>query len=136
RLRRPYGDRRRSQGPFDARPSRTHRPPPVTSVLIVRLGSLGDVVHAIPAAAALRAAFPIARIDWATHPSYLPLLDMVPVIDNRIGVDTRQVGIVGTVGRLRRAAYEVVLDLQGLLKSAVLARAVGASRTIGFPREH
>jgi heptosyltransferase I len=120
----------------------------VKGALIVRLGSLGDVVHAIPAAAALREAFPLARIDWVTHPSYLPLLELVPAVDNRIGIDTRQLVPSGngndgrpydvlTVLRiLRRAAYDVVLDLQGLIKSAALARLVGASRTIGFPREH
>lgn len=114
------------------------------SALIVRLGSMGDVVHAIPAAAALRGAFPDARIDWVTDPAYLPLLDMVTVLDRRIGIDTRSIfaggradgraGLVGTLGELRRARYDVVLDLQGLLKSAVLARLAGGRRTVGFPR--
>ena len=105
--------------------------------LIVRLGSLGDVIHAIPTAAALRARFPDARIDWLVDPRYVPLLEMVRGIDSRIPVDTRRLGqTISTLRDLRRVGYTAVLDMQGLLKSAVLARAVRAERTIGFEREH
>jgi lipopolysaccharide heptosyltransferase I len=107
------------------------------SFLLVRLGSLGDVIHAIPAAAALRARFPAARIDWLVDPRYVALLEMVRGIDSRIAVDTRRLGAtVATIGDLRRVGYTAVIDLQGLLKSAVLARAVGAERTIGFAPGH
>ena len=105
--------------------------------LIVRLGSLGDVIHAIPTAAALRARFPDARIDWMVDPRYVPLLEMVRGIDSRIPVETRRLGqTISTLRDLRRVGYTAVLDMQGLLKSAVLARAVRAERTIGFEREH
>jgi lipopolysaccharide heptosyltransferase I len=105
--------------------------------LIVRLGSLGDVVHTIPTAAALRAHFPDARIDWIVDPRYLELLDLVQGLDARIGVDTRRIGTALSIVRdLRRAHYHAVIDCQGLLKSAVIARAVGGDRTIGFPRAH
>ena len=105
--------------------------------LIVRLGSLGDVIHAIPTAAALRARFPEARIDWLVDPRYVPLLEIVRGIDSRIPINTRRVGqTVSIIRDLRRVEYTAVLDLQGLLKSALLARAVKAERTIGFDREH
>jgi heptosyltransferase-1 len=105
--------------------------------LVVRLGSLGDVVHAIPAAAALRAHFPDARIDWVTDPRYIELLDLVQGIDGRVAMDTRRVApTLATLRDLRRVGYNAAIDLQGLLKSAVIARAVGADRTIGFPRAH
>jgi lipopolysaccharide heptosyltransferase I len=105
--------------------------------LIVRLGSLGDVIHAIPAAAALRAHFPRARIDWVTDPKYVELLELVRGIDGRVAVDTRRAGAtVATLRILRRIRYNAAIDLQGLFKSAVLARAAGAERTIGFPRAH
>jgi len=107
------------------------------SFLLVRLGSMGDVIHAIPTAAALRARFPEARIDWMVDPRYVPLLEMVRGIDSRIAVDTRRVGrTFATLGDLRGVGYSAVIDLQGLLKSAVLARAVGAERTIGFASHH
>jgi lipopolysaccharide heptosyltransferase I len=107
------------------------------SFLIVRLGALGDVIHAIPTAAALRARFPEARIDWLVEPHYVPLLETVQGLDSPIGLDTRRLGsTIATIRDLRRVGYSAAIDLQGLLKSAVLARAVGAERTIGFSREH
>ena len=109
--------------------------------LIVRLGSLGDVIHGIPAAAALRGRFPHAHIDWLVDPRYVELLDLVECIDRPIAFDPRDLRIGGGQGRpvlrgLRAAHYDAVVDLQGLLKSAVLGRLVGAARTIGFPRAH
>ena len=53
-------------------------------LLIVRLGSLGDLVHSLPVAAALRARHPDARIDWLVDARYSALLDLVPVIDRRL----------------------------------------------------
>jgi lipopolysaccharide heptosyltransferase I len=109
--------------------------------LIVRLGSLGDVVHAIPVAAALRNRFPLAHIDWLVDPRYIELLDLVECVDRRIPVDPRELRagnshLFSTLRMLRRTRYDAAIDLQGLLKSAVLARLVGAGRTIGFPRPH
>ncbi|MBI2828747.1 MAG: glycosyltransferase family 9 protein [Acidobacteria bacterium] len=109
--------------------------------LIIRLGSLGDVIHGIPAAAALRRRFPQAHIDWLVDPRYVELLDLVRCIDRPIAFDPRDFRIGGAHGwsvlkQLRAAHYDAVIDLQGLLKSAVLARLVGAPRTIGFPRVH
>jgi ADP-heptose:LPS heptosyltransferase len=70
--------------------------------LLIRLGSLGDVIHAIPTAAALRARFPEARIDWMVDPRYVALLEMVPGIDSRIAVNTRRLGpTLATIKDLR-----------------------------------
>lgn len=112
--------------------------PAVTSILIVRLGALGDIVHAAPAAAALRAAYPDARLDWLVDVRHRHLLDLVPILSNRIAIDTRAirgpVGVPQVVRGLRAVGYDVALDLQGLLKSAVLAHLSGAKRVIGFTR--
>jgi heptosyltransferase I len=106
--------------------------------LLVRLGSLGDVVHAIPVAAALRARFPAARIDWMVDPRYVELVHLVPAIDAVVAVNPRRrwPQLVTTLRDLRQTRYDAAIDLQGLLKSAILARAAGAERTIGFPRGH
>ncbi len=109
--------------------------------LIVRLGSLGDVIHGIPTAAALRSRFPDAQIDWLVDPRYVELLELVECIDRPIAFDPRDVRIGGgealsVLKSLRAARYDAVVDLQGLLKSAVLGRLVGAGQTIGFPRAH
>ena len=109
--------------------------------LIVRLGSLGDVIHGIPAAAALRSRYPDAQIDWLVDPRYVELLELVECIDRPIAFNTRDLRIGGgaalpVLRSLRAAHYDAVVDLQGLLKSAVLGRLVGAGQTIGFPRAH
>ena len=113
------------------------------SFLIVRLGSLGDVIHGIPVAAALRNEFTNGRIDWMVDPRYVELLDLVKGIDRRIPVDLRaikhgagRVRFRQTLRELRETDYDAVIDLQGLLKSAMLARSVRGHRTIGFPRKH
>jgi heptosyltransferase I len=108
-----------------------------TRVLIVRLGALGDVVHAIPVAAALRRAFPQARIDWLVSAKHREILDLVPVIDRRLVINDRGDAAGGTslipaLRELRRARYDVAIDLQGLIKSALFARLSGAPRVIGF----
>ena len=58
----------------------------------------------------------------------------MPVIDRRLPVNTSAVrSLPGVISELRKSHYDVALDLQGLVKSAVLARASGAARVIGFP---
>jgi lipopolysaccharide heptosyltransferase I len=107
------------------------------NILIVRLGALGDIVHAIPAAAALRAAFPDARIDWLVDAKHRAILDMVTVIDSVLTVDAPTIaGWIAAVKRLRRTRYEIALDFQGLMKSAIFARASGARRVAGFSIWH
>jgi len=109
----------------------------VTRLLIVRLGALGDVVHAIPVAAALRRAFPAARIDWLVSARHREILDLVPVIDRRLVIKDRGdaaggASLMAGVRELRRARYDAAIDLQGLIKSALLARSSGAPRVLGF----
>jgi lipopolysaccharide heptosyltransferase I len=107
------------------------------NILMVRLGALGDVVHAIPAAAALRAAFPDARLHWLVEAKHRAILDLVTVLDAVVTVDARTVGgWIEAIKRLRQTRYDIALDFQGLMKSAVLARASGAPRVAGFSIWH
>jgi heptosyltransferase-1 len=111
----------------------------LSAFLLVRLGALGDIVHAIPVAAALKKAFPSARIDWLVGSRHRAILDLVPVVDRRVVVNDRWAAAGGAslwtaLGELRRARYEAAIDLQGLLKSALVARSSGARRVIGFSR--
>src|SRR5689334_19113451 len=107
------------------------------NLLIMRLGALGDVVHAIPAVAAIRTAFPGARIDWLVDARYREIVDLVSVVDRAIRLERPALrGWTHAVRALRQTTYDVAIDLQGLLKSAVLARASGAARVIGFSIWH
>lgn len=101
--------------------------------LLVRLGSLGDVIHALPAASVLRDAFPEARIDWAIDPKWQRLLEGNPDLNEIISVDRKSAaGIASTVTKLRAAQYTCAIDFQALYKSALLAFSSGAPRRIGF----
>jgi len=68
--------------------------------LIVRLGALGDIIHAIPAAAAVRAAFPESHIDWLVDPRYVSLLEMVTAVSHVVPLDPRA-GVIRLLATLR-----------------------------------
>jgi len=105
--------------------------------LVVRLGALGDVVHAVPAVAALRVAFPTARIDWLVEAKHRAIVDLVTVVDRAVILERPNIaGWTAAVRAMRQVAYDVAIDLQGLMKSAVLARASGARRVVGFSIWH
>jgi heptosyltransferase I len=107
------------------------------NILVVRLGALGDIVHTIPAVAALRRAYPAARIDWLVEAKHREILDLVPVIDHLVVVrDPSFLAWVDATRQVRSVRYDIALDFQGLMKSAVLARASGARRVLGFSIWH
>ncbi len=108
----------------------------INRILIVRLSALGDIIHALPVAAALREAFPAARIDWLVSERHREILGYVPVVDRRVVLERSWRAAVKAVAQMRRADYDIAFDLQGLLKSAVLARASGARRVVGFAAGH
>jgi lipopolysaccharide heptosyltransferase I len=101
--------------------------------LIVRLGAIGDILHAVPAAAAIRAAMPAARIDWLVDARYRRVVDLVTVVDRVVELKGRSAGSwLEAIRSLRRHHYDIAFDFQGLLKSAVFARASGATKVAGF----
>ncbi|HEX5706906.1 MAG TPA: glycosyltransferase family 9 protein [Pyrinomonadaceae bacterium] len=115
-------------------------------VLFVKLGSIGDIVHTLPALAALRRARPDAQIAWAVEPRTAEILRDNPFINTLIEIDTKALRRWPVSGetllaprqqlrRLRASAFDISLDFQGLLKSALVARLSGARRRVGFSRE-
>ena len=102
--------------------------------LVIRLSSLGDIVHTLPAIAALRESFPEARIDWVVDERWLPLAEMVQGVDALIPLQRSPMGVMACIRRLRAARYPCVVDYQGLYRSAVLTWSSGGVRTIGFDR--
>lgn len=118
------------------------------------MSALGDIVHAVPVLAALRRQDPAVEVDWLVEEAYEPVLSLVDGLRQRIVVRASgerapspvsgdpprfargPAGYLRAAAFLRRQHYDVALDLQGLIKSAVWARVSGARRVIGFSREH
>jgi len=118
-------------------------------ILIVRLSALGDIVHALPVLAAIKKAMPDAQVDWLVEENYTAILALASGLHRRVIVRAKASGetpeaISFTSGGgywraaryLRAQRYDLALDLQGLLKSAVWARMSGAKRVIGFDRAY
>src|SRR6476659_4430579 len=114
-------------------------------ILIIKLSSIGDVVHTLPALAAIRRATPQAEISWVVERRSSEILKDNPLLDRLIEVDTKALrrGLMSgetlraprqQLRRLRASAFDVALDFQGLLKSASIARLSGAQRVFGYAR--
>ncbi|MGP7978299.1 MAG: lipopolysaccharide heptosyltransferase II [Desulfobaccales bacterium] len=112
--------------------------------LIIKLSSLGDVLHALPTLESLRAAHPLARITWLVEAAYAPLLDKHPALDQVWVAPRLRPGeilsganpalLAGLLRRLRTSRFDVVIDLQGLLKSAVWVALARSPRKLGYDR--
>jgi lipopolysaccharide heptosyltransferase I len=104
--------------------------------LVVRLGSLGDIVHAFPAVSGLRKSFPNAELVWLTHPKWEALIRAGSLADETWTVDTRDwASLRGCLARLRGHHFEAAIDYQGLWKSALIPFLAGVHRRIGFSSE-
>lgn len=130
---------------------------PALRILIVRVGAMGDVLHGMPAVAALRQALPGAHIGWAVEPRWAPLLvaahssgrsAAMPLVDAIHLVEAKawskrplSLATLHSMHALRRSlragSYDLAIDLQGSIRSAVVARASGARYIVGSasPRE-
>jgi len=111
-------------------------------VLIVRLSSLGDIIHTLPAFAALRANLPDAEITWLVEDKGREVLELVPGLDRIVSVSAKKWGWFSRALRreLRRVAASIrerdqtALDFQGLIKSGLLTWLSRARRRVGFAR--
>jgi len=118
-------------------------PERLENILIIKPSSLGDIVLALPALAALGKSFPRARISWLVRPEFAPLLQGHPYLDEIIHFDRRYLGrawrdpaamkaLVSLILKLRKRRFDTVLDLQGLFRTASLAWLSGCRRRFGM----
>lgn len=133
----------------------------MAKILIVRLGAMGDILHALPAVTGIRAALPNATLGWLVEERWSELLTAQgrkaspstispkkPLVNHVHTIDTRRwrrhffrasatAEILGAVKRVRKMNYDVALDFQGAIKSALLAKLSGSGNIAGFinPRE-
>jgi lipopolysaccharide heptosyltransferase I len=110
-------------------------------IAIIKPSALGDVVQSLPVLAALREGHPHARITWVVNRGYAPLLRGIEELDDLIELDRgafgRGVGpalrsTATLLGSLRRGRFDLVLDLQGLLRTGLMTLATGARWRIGL----
>ena len=106
-------------------------------ILIIRLSSLGDILHALPAFADLRASFPNSKIDWLVSEKHKSLLSAVRGIDAIRTLGSKAHGdfrLRSLIRDLRSRHYDFAIDFQGLLKTAALSLLSGARTRLGFSR--
>ncbi len=102
-------------------------------ILVVRIGSMGDVIHALPAVATLKHGFPGSTLTWILHPRWAVLVEGNPYVDRVIPLDRRSLRSVREAWReLRTRRYDFAVDLQGLMQSALIASIARADRIYGF----
>jgi len=133
---------------------------PIKSLLVVRLGAMGDIIHTLPAVSALRNAFPEVRLGWIVEERWAellcaintsrsgsrsvarPLVDLLHTVDTKrwrkslLALETwRQISAV--LREVRSENYDIAVDFQGALKSAAIARCAGVGAVFGMepPRE-
>jgi heptosyltransferase-1 len=101
--------------------------------LVVRLGSLGDIVHTFPAVSALRQSFPARQITWLTHPRWESLVASSNLASEIWATETRsRASLREIIARIRKEKFTVAIDYQGLWKSAALPLFGGIPRRMGF----
>jgi lipopolysaccharide heptosyltransferase I len=104
----------------------------VRRLLLIKPSSLGDIVHALPTLAALKEQFPAASVTWAVKRQWAGLVERVAQVDQVLALDDGLRGWLSKVPLIRAARFDLVIDLQGLLRSALLARVTGCARRVGL----
>lgn len=115
-------------------------------ILFIKLSSIGDIVHTLPALAAVRRRIPDAHIAWAVDSRYAEILRGNELIDELIELDTRSLSggkriegilldVTSQLNRIRKARFDVTLDFQGLWKSAFVGKFSGAKERWGFSKD-
>lgn len=119
----------------------------VQQILIVRTSALGDILHGMPVAAALKKRYPSCRITWVIDERYQELLAGHPCVDKMVPVRFKE-GLrsllnararrnwTRVVRQLRSLCLDVAIDLQGLIRSGLITCLSGAQVRIGFPKEY
>ena len=112
------------------------------NILLIKMSSLGDILHTLPFAAALRQRFPKAKITWLVHPQFAGFVPDPPVIDDVLYFDKVKFNKMGLMDKLKyfremkrqlhSKHFDLVIDMQGLFNSAVLAAISGCSDRIGY----
>ncbi|MBI5375013.1 MAG: glycosyltransferase family 9 protein [Candidatus Schekmanbacteria bacterium] len=120
-------------------------------ILIVRLGSLGDIIHTLPSLHAIRKAMPSSQIFWVVESRSSAILKDCPLINGIIEIDTKKwrnkfiiptqaiptiLEIISAIRELRNKKFDWAIDFQGLIKSGLITFLSGAKDSVGFTKEN
>ena len=89
-------------------------------ILLIKPSSLGDIVHAMPTCAAIRRAYPKARLTWLVKREWTDLVERIDGVDRVWPVESTLTGWLSQVSLLRAERFDLVVDLQGLFRSAAI----------------
>ena len=101
-------------------------------ILVIRIGSMGDVIHTLPAVATLKHSFAGSTLSWVVDPRWAPLLEGNPFVDRLIPFQRSLSGLRETWRELQAGRFTLAVDFQGLIKSALVALAAHPERIFGF----
>jgi lipopolysaccharide heptosyltransferase I len=112
-------------------------------ILIVKPSSLGDIVHSLPFLNSIKTCFPGAEVHWVVARDFQALLDGHPMIDKLLVINKNQWKKLSSAGKtireirlflgtIKKEAYDLAVDLQGLLRSGIITRATGSKMRVGF----
>ncbi len=110
-------------------------------IALLKPSALGDIVHALPVLSGLRSRYPAAHLTWVVNRAYEPLLAGHPDLDETLAFDRAAwrggwrgaaANLWRFAGELRRHHFDLVVDLQGLLRTGLMALASGAPRRVGL----
>ena len=110
------------------------------NILVVKLSAIGDVIHALPVSYAIKESFPDVHLTWVVEPPAYDLLTMDSCVDEIITFHKKEFKSIGGFltnygplkRQIQRRSYDAVLDLQGLFKSAAIARLAKAPVKLGM----
>lgn len=111
-------------------------------IAIVKLSSLGDIVHSMVALQFIKKAYPDSKIDWVVEDKFKSLLDNNPHIDNIYSVSLRKAKkeksiflLFKELRKIRKLnGYDFVIDAQGLIKSAIISKLISTKKNVGFDK--
>jgi lipopolysaccharide heptosyltransferase II len=103
-------------------------------ILVIKLSSLGDIVHTLPAVAALRKRFSSAHVSWLVKSQWASILEGNPDVDEVLSVDVSWQNWPRLIRDLRQRQCDLVVDFQGLFRTGLLGVLSGATRRVGFAR--
>ena len=102
-------------------------------VLVVRLGAMGDIVQTLPAVASIKQSNPQSQLTWIVESKWRELLEGNPYIDRLITLERGTMAGIRKAWRdLRRGRFDLAVDFQGLIKSALVAACARPERLYGF----